>query len=163
MNFNFMIESGIDYNVFLQIFIALILGACLGTERSLAKKTAGTRTYSLVAMGSCLFIVISRLVIPASGLFNFDPMRMAAGVVMGIGFLCGGVIVFHDSRLTGLTTAAGLWVAAGIGMAVGFGYLWLAIFATLMTLFVFTLLWFIEDKISSSKTIYPSSDSVDLS
>lgn len=143
-----MFETAVVLNPFLQIFVALILGACLGMERSFARKTAGMRTYSLVAMGSCLFIVISRLVIPASGLFAFDPMRMAAGVVMGIGFLCGGVIVFHDSKLTGLTTAAGLWVAAGIGMAVGFGYLWLSIFTTFLTLFIFTILWYIEHKIT---------------
>jgi putative Mg2+ transporter-C (MgtC) family protein len=154
-----MIESAIDFSALIQIFVALILGACLGTERSLAHKTAGTRTYALVTMGSSLFIIISRLVIPASNLYNFDPMRMAAGVVMGIGFLCGGVIVFQDSRLTGLTTAAGLWVAAGIGMAVGFGYIWLAILATLLTLFAFTILWIIENKIATSnKTGYHGRD-----
>lgn len=144
-----MIESAMNFGAMGQILIALLLGACLGTERSLAKKTAGTRTYGLVAMGSCLFIVLSGLVIPNSSLYNFDPMRMAAGVVMGIGFLCGGVIVLQDSKLTGLTTAAGLWVAAGIGMAVGFGYIWLAIFSTLVTLFAFTILWFIEKKIAT--------------
>ncbi len=133
---------------FMQIFIALTLGACLGTERTFAHKTAGLRTYSLVCMGSCLFILLSRLVIPASDLFNFDPMRMAAGVVMGIGFLCGGVIIYHDSQLTGLTTAAGIWVAAGIGMAVGFGYILLSIFVTVMTLLVFTLMWTVEHKIT---------------
>ncbi len=147
MNFN-MYTSIVTLNPFILVTVALLLGACLGTERSFARKTAGMRTYSLVAMGSCMFIVLSRLVIPASGLFAFDPMRMAAGVVMGIGFLCGGVIVFHDSKLTGLTTAAGLWVVAGIGMAVGFGYVWLAVFTTLMTIVVFTLLWYIEHKIT---------------
>jgi putative Mg2+ transporter-C (MgtC) family protein len=100
MNSNFMFNLVPIFNPFLQIFIALILGACLGTERSFARKTAGMRTYSLVSMGSCLFIVISRLVIPTSSMFTFDPMRMAAGVVMGIGFLCGGVIIYHDSKLT---------------------------------------------------------------
>ncbi len=148
MNFNYMFETAIILNPFIQITVALILGASLGMERSFARKTAGMRTYSLVAMGSCLFIVISRLVIPTSGLFAFDPMRMAAGIVMGIGFLCGGVIVFHDSKLTGLTTAAGLWVAAGIGMAVGYGFVWLSIFTTVLTLLVFTALWYIEHKIT---------------
>ena len=76
---------------------------------------------------------------------------MATGVVIGIGFLCGGVIIFKDSTLTGLTTAAGLWVAAGIGMAVGYGLLSLAIFTTVATLFVFTILWFIEHKFVPNK------------
>lgn len=136
---------------FTQVFIALVLGALLGTERTFAHKTAGLRTYSLVCMGSCLFILLSRLVIPVSGLYNFDPMRMAAGIVMGIGFLCGGVIIYHDARLTGLTTAAGIWVAAGIGMTVGFGYITLSIFVTIMTLLVFTALWNIEHKIAPNE------------
>lgn len=126
---------------------ALLLGASLGLERSLAGKTAGVRTYGLVSMGSCLFILISRFVIPSAPGFDFDPMRVAAGIIMGIGFLCGGVIIFKDSQLSGLTTAAGLWVAAGIGMAVGYGLLLMALFATLATLVVFTVFWFIEQRI----------------
>ncbi|MDB5266349.1 MAG: Mg(2+) transport ATPase protein [Parcubacteria group bacterium] len=129
---------------FIDLIIALLLGTSLGIERSFAGKTAGMRTYSLVSMGSCLFILISRIVIPAGGQYAFDPMRIAAGVVMGIGFLCGGVIVFKDSQISGLTTAAGLWVAAGIGVSVGYGLEWLAIFATLIVLIVFTFFWFVE-------------------
>ncbi len=128
----------------IDLVIALLLGACLGTERSHAGKTAGMRTYSLVSMGSCLFIIISRLVIPTSGADAIDPMRIAAAVVMGIGFLCGGVIVFKDSQISGLTTAAGLWIAAGVGMAVGYGLETLAISATVATLVIFTLFWYIE-------------------
>ncbi|MDO8424153.1 MAG: MgtC/SapB family protein [bacterium] len=131
------------------LLAALLLGSILGLERTLAHKTAGVRTYGLVSMGSCLFILIARYVIPTVDTFNYDPLRLAAGIVMGVGFLCGGVIVFKDSSLVGLTTAAGLWVAAGIGMAVGYGLLELAIFATLSTLFVFTVFWFIEHKIIS--------------
>ena len=136
---------------YISLALALVLGAALGLERSLAHKTAGVRTFGLVSMGSCLFVIIARFVIPTIETFNYDPLRMAAGVVMGIGFLCGGVIVFRDSTLTGLTTAAGLWVAAGIGMAVGYGLLSLAIFATATTLFVFTVFWFIEQKVTAKK------------
>ena len=129
------------------LLVALVLGSALGLERSLARKTAGVRTFGLVSMGSCLFILIARFVIPTVDTFNYDPLRIASGVVMGIGFLCGGVIIFRDSALTGLTTAAGLWVAAGIGMAVGYGLVNLAIFATATTLLVFTAFWFIEQKV----------------
>lgn len=126
------------------LLIALVLGSTLGLERSLAGKTAGLRTFGLVSMGSCLFILIARYVMPTVDTFAYDPLRIAAGIVMGIGFLCGGVIVFRDSHLSGLTTAAGLWVAAGIGMAVGYGLIFLSIFATIATLLVFTVFWFIE-------------------
>lgn len=129
---------------FIYLAIALVLGSLLGLERSLAGKTAGVRTFGLVSMGSCLFILIARFVIPTVETFNYDPLRVAAGIVVGIGFLCGGVIIFKDSTLTGLTTAAGLWVAAGIGMAVGYGLISLALVATAATLIVFTVFWFIE-------------------
>jgi len=128
------------------LVVAIVLGSTLGLERSLAGKTAGVRTFGLVSMGSCLFILIARYVIPTVDTFNYDPLRVAAGVVMGIGFLCGGVIIFKDSTLVGLTTAAGLWVASGIGMAVGYGLINLALFATAATLLVFTVFWFIEQK-----------------
>lgn len=137
--------------LFSLLIVSLILGSTLGIERSLAGKNAGVRTFGLVSMGSCLFILIARFVIPTVETFNYDPLRMAAGVVMGIGFLCGGVIIFKDSTLTGLTTAAGLWVAAGIGMSVGYGLLPLAFFATIATLCVFTIFWFIEHKIISNR------------
>src|SRR5688500_559856 len=127
----------LQYDPAVYLVIALLLGSVLGMERTLAGKTAGVRTYGLVSMGSCLFILIAHYVVPQAESFTFDPLRMAAAVVMGIGFLCGGVIVFKDSTLQGLTTAAGMWVAAGIGMAVGYGLVQLAVFATLATLVVF--------------------------
>lgn len=132
---------------FIELLVALILGSLIGLERSLVGKTAGMRTFGLVSMGSCLFVLIAQFVIPTMTTTNFDPMRMAAAAVMGIGFLCGGVIIFKDSHLSGLTTAAGLWVSAGIGMAVGYGLVSLAVFATIATLLVFTLFWFLEYKV----------------
>lgn len=137
---------------FINISIALGLGLLIGLERSFAGKTAGMRTYGLVAMGSCLFVVLSQMVISEGGLYDFDPMRTAAGVIMGIGFLCGGVIIFQNHQLSGLTTAAGLWVSAGIGMAVGFDKILLATLTTLMTLLVFTLLWFVEHAITKNSS-----------
>jgi putative Mg2+ transporter-C (MgtC) family protein len=103
-------------------------------------------------MGSALFVILSQLVVAGSDLYNFDPMRTAAGVIMGIGFLCGGVIIYQNHQLSGLTTAAGLWVSAGIGMAVGFGEVQLAVLTTVATLVVFTVLWFVEHLITKGKS-----------
>src|SRR3990167_2206893 len=116
------------YGPLATLVVSLLLGSILGLERTLAHKVAGVRTYGLVSMGSSLFILIARYVVPTSSIYSFDPLRIAAAIVMGIGFLCGGVIVFKDSTLQGLTTAAGLWVGAGIGMAVGYGFILLAVF-----------------------------------
>jgi putative Mg2+ transporter-C (MgtC) family protein len=141
----------ISFDPLMYLISALLLGSVLGFERTLAGKKAGVRTYGLVSMGSCLFILIARSVIPTAEGFDFDPLRVAASVVMGIGFLCGGVIIFKEQTLQGLTTAAGLWVAAGIGMAVGYGLVDLAVFATIATLITFTLFWFLEHKLAGGK------------
>jgi putative Mg2+ transporter-C (MgtC) family protein len=132
-----------------QLFLAVVLGMILGTERSVVSdKQAGTRTYALVALGACLFSIISIQVTSGYlGLVSFDPMRVVAGIITGIGFLGAGIIIFKDSTLQGLTTAAGLWVAAGIGVAVGYSLYAIAIFTTILTLFIFTILLYMESKL----------------
>ncbi len=132
-------------DMMLQITTALILGIVIGTERSTSNKTAGMRTYALISMGSCLFVVISHAISNQYiGLTAFDPMRVASQIVVGIGFVGGGLIMTEGRKVSGITTAAGLWVSAGIGMAVGFHLYGVAMFVTLITLFVFTTLWHIE-------------------
>lgn len=132
----------------LQLLLAMSLGLILGVERTIAGRTAGMRTYALVSMGSCLLIVMSNLVIHGmkSQGFDFDPIRIAVGVVTGIGFLGAGAILFKegDSKISGLTTAAGLWVASAVGMTVGYGFYTVAIFATILTIIAFTFLWHVE-------------------
>lgn len=137
--------------IFGQLILAILLGMVLGTERSVvANKRAGTRTYALVALGACLFSIISiQVTSQYLGLVNFAPMRVVAGIITGIGFLGVGIIIFKDSTLQGLTTAAGLWVSAGIGVAVAYGLYAIAIFTTILTLLVFTVLWFVENKLDT--------------
>ncbi len=134
--------------IFFQIFIAAFLGALIGIERAIAGKTAGLRTFALVSMGSALFIIISKLANESYlGTTVFDPSRVASQIIVGIGFLGAGLIIFKESKVMGLTTAAGLWVSAGIGMAVGFQFYAIAAFVTFLTLFIFTVLWFVEIKL----------------
>jgi putative Mg2+ transporter-C (MgtC) family protein len=142
-----IITNTIEFIVAAKLTLAVVLGALLGLERSLARKTAGMRTYALVAMGAALFVIISDLVSAryvAAGLPGFDPLRVASQIIVGIGFLGAGLIIFQDHKLRGLTTAAGLWVAAGLGMAVGFGLYTLSLIVTALTIIVFTLLWYVE-------------------
>jgi putative Mg2+ transporter-C (MgtC) family protein len=65
-------------------------------------------------------------------------------VITGVGFLGTGLMVWRDQTLAGLTTATGLWISAGIGLAVGFGFYMLGLIATLLTLFIFIVIWFVE-------------------
>ena len=133
---------------FAKLFLAMLLGGIIGTERAvLAKQPAGTRTFGLVALGSCLLIIMSSYVDSAYlGIVNFDPMRLAAGIVTGIGFLGAGVIIFRGNTVHGITTAAGLWIVAAVGMAIGFGMYAIAIFTTLLTLIMFTGMWYLENR-----------------
>ena len=80
------------------------------------------------------------------GVVNFDPIRIAAAIITGIGFISGGVIIFRGDTLHGVTTAAGLWIAAAVGIAVGYGLYSIAIFASILTLVVFTGMWYLENR-----------------
>ena len=136
--------------VFVKLSIAAVLGLLLGAERSLAGKTAGMRTYALVSLASALFVVIALEVTSVyMGKTPFDPMRTMAAIISGIGFIGAGLIIFRENALKGLTTAAGLWVTAAVGAATGFGLIEIAIFATFLTLIVFTLVWFVENKLKN--------------
>lgn len=136
---------GGNLDIFLRLVVAMVLGGFLGFERELAGKTAGFRTYSLISVGAALFIVVSVVVSEKFvGVTVFDPLRMASQVVVGIGFVGAGIIIFTGEKLQGITTAAGLWVAAGIGMAAGFGLYSIAVFTTFLALFIFVALHFVE-------------------
>jgi len=131
-------------NITLRLILAMVLGGLLGIERTVAGKMAGLRTYALVSLGSALFVVISQLVIEQSVFWGtFDPLRVASQVLVGIGFIGAGLVIYKDSKLTGLTTAAGLWLAAGVGLACGFGLVDVAIVATMLGLLIL-ILWFVE-------------------
>lgn len=112
------------------LFVALVLGLIIGIEREFVGKEAGTKTYSLVTMGAALFTVLS---------FdpNFpDPSRIIAQIVMGIGFIGAGLIIFHQNKIHGLTTAAALWAMSAVGVAVGMRYYVLAIASTIFVLVI---------------------------
>jgi len=135
-------------DIFIKLAVATFLGMLLGVERLYAHKTASMRTYALVSMGASMFILISTTIVGKyMNNANFDPLRMAAQIISGAGFLGAGMIIFQEKKLTGITTAAGLWVSAGIGMACGFGLYTLAIFGTILTLFIFSVLWVIEERL----------------
>jgi putative Mg2+ transporter-C (MgtC) family protein len=128
----------------------MLLGSLLGIERIIAHKTAGIRTFALVAMASALFVIISEEVnrtYLGLGVVGIQPTYVFAQIVVAIGFLSGGLFLKQDNHVSGLTTASGLWITAAIGAAVGYGMKTIAIFTTLITLFIFTILWFLEKKI----------------
>ena len=111
--------------VLTRLGMALLLAGILGLNRDLHNKPAGLRTHGLVALGSALITVVSLQLAPVGPGPGDAVIRIIQGVITGIGFLGGGVIL-HGSRtgdVHGLTTAASLWLVAGIGVACGAG-LW---------------------------------------
>lgn len=125
----------VDYA--LRIFLALILGFCIGFERKSRSKEAGIRTHTLVTVGAALFTVVSKY---GFGDVNADGARVAAQIVAGIGFLGAGMIMHQKQVIHGLTTAAGIWATAGVGMAAGAGMWETAIITTVLIIGVQLLL-----------------------
>jgi putative Mg2+ transporter-C (MgtC) family protein len=126
-------------DILLRVGLAAVLGGAIGFERELREREAGLRTHMLVAVGAALFTMVSAYAwtdwqfSTREGL-TFDPTRIAAQVVTGIGFLGAGAIIRQGLSVRGLTTAATLWVVAAIGMASGAGYFTAALITTVLVL-----------------------------
>ncbi|SOC41261.1 MgtC/SapB family protein [Ureibacillus acetophenoni] len=114
--------------VLIKLLIAAFLSLIIGIERELKKKPVGLKTSLVISTFSCLLTIISTDTaynVPSREDINItlDPLRLAAQIVSGIGFLGAGVILRKgNDSITGLTTAAMIWGAAGIGIAVGAGF-----------------------------------------
>ncbi len=130
--------------ILLRLIIAVVCGVAIGIERENRGKGAGSRTHAIVAIASCLMMIISQY-----GFNNFfarfdltlsdvkiDPSRIAAQIVTGVGFLGAGMIFVQKNSIIGLTTAAGVWATAGIGMAIGCGMYFLGIVSTVIIILV---------------------------
>jgi len=120
---------------------AAAIGLCgvIGLERQLHHQSAGFRTHILVGVGACLVMMLSIIV----GGRDYDPGRIAAQVVTGVGFLGAGTIIRQRDSIRGLTTAASVWCASAVGLAAGAGWFQGAGMATagvLISLWLFKLI-----------------------
>lgn len=115
--------------------VALACGALIGFERQYRQHSAGLRTSVLVATGSALFVLVAALT-PG----DTSPLRVAAQVVSGVGFLCAGVIIRDGLNIRGLNTAGTLWCASGVGVLTGSGYYLVAALGAVMVLLANLLL-----------------------
>lgn len=140
-----------------RLALAAGLGGAIGIERELRDRYAGLRTHLLVSLGSALFTLVSAYAWTGfkfgSGV-SYDPTRIAAQVVTGIGFLGAGAIMRQGISVHGLTTAATLWMSAAVGMTAATGFYAVAALATAVTLIVLWPLRIFErryiDRIRSS-------------
>jgi putative Mg2+ transporter-C (MgtC) family protein len=111
-----------DVELTMRLLMAVLFGTAVGLERQWHHKTAGLKTNTLVALGATAFTILSE---HGFGPNNYLP-QVAAGVVTGIGFIGGGVIMRRGGSVQGINSAATLWATASIGLSIGAGYYQLA-------------------------------------
>lgn len=116
----------INMEMVVKLCLALLFGLFIGIDRQLKQKPLGIKTSMVICIASCLVTIVS---IEAFEKFsgpdhpNMDPMRLAAQIVSGIGFLGAGAILRRSNEgISGLTSAAMIWAASGIGIAIGTGF-----------------------------------------
>ncbi len=125
-----------------KLTLATLLGGAIGFERESHGQSAGFRTNILVALGSCLMMMLSLHLeaifhdLSVRSVVRLDPGRIASYAIASMGFLGAGAIIKGKGSVRGLTTAAGLWLVTGIGLAVGAGYLLPAVYTSLISLLI---------------------------
>lgn len=114
------------YEFLFKLGLALFLGLFIGIDRQLKNKPLGVKTSMVISVASCLITIVSIEsvnVYSSPGHTNMDPMRLAAQIVSGVGFLGAGVILRRNNDvISGLTTASMVWAASALGIAIGAGF-----------------------------------------
>ncbi|OZU88288.1 hypothetical protein CIL03_11580 [Virgibacillus indicus] len=139
----------IEYEVYFQVLISALLGFLIGWDRSSKHKPAGLKTYTYVAVACTLITIVSIHSVdsfsnPLIGT-RMDPMRLAAQIVSGLGFLGAGVILKDGLQVKGLTSASMIFFVGGVGIGIGAGFYGIVIFATVIT-FILTKIGLIFEK-----------------
>ena len=129
----------------LKLLLAVALGGLVGLERESSHKPAGFRTNILICVGSTMMMILSGLVLGASGVAASDLTRIAAGVITGIGFMGAGTIIRARGSIVGLTTAATLWAMAGLGLVIGAGYYLAAVIFTTIVISTLVVFRYLEE------------------
>ena len=145
----------IDYMLLLRLVVASVFGGLIGLERSENNHAAGLRTHMILCLGAAAIMVVSECVVKQ---YNIDSevMRMGAQIISGVGFLGAGSIIVDggNSKIRGITTAAGLWTTACLGIVVGCGYY---VIATTMMIIMLVAMWGLKpfaDKLKSKSLNY---------
>lgn len=123
MDVLYYLEEFNEISVAVRLVLATVMGGIIGMERGATRHAAGLRTFMLVCVGAALAQIVNIHCVLTYG--TGDPVRLAQGVINGIGFLgVGTIVVTGTSHIKGLTTAATLWTTAVLGISIGSGYLY---------------------------------------
>jgi putative Mg2+ transporter-C (MgtC) family protein len=136
---------------------AYVLALPIGWDRERNERSAGLRTFPLVAVASCGFVQATE------GITGNSPeaqARIIEGLITGIGFIGGGAIIKQSGAVQGTATAAGLWATGAVGAAVGLGSYDVAVVVTLFTIFTFRVLSPVKQQKTPDDDIGPPSGSL---
>lgn len=141
----FGIEIGEVLRLLTQLGIAYVLALPIGWNReSKEKRNAGLRTFPLVAIASCGYMIVGMQVLSTTDAES----RVLVGVITGMGFIGGGAILKDKSGVSGTATAASLWVTGALGLAVAFSRYEVAIALSLVTYLTLQLIPHVKEKAS---------------
>ncbi|MGA2587773.1 MAG: MgtC/SapB family protein [Candidatus Aminicenantales bacterium] len=126
-------------NITLRLLLAVVLGGIIGLERETSHKPAGLRTNILICVSSAMMMILAGL-FGGQGVSGQEAMRVAAGVITGVGFLGAGAIIQSRGSVHGLTTASVIWAVAGLGLVIGSGYYLIAVIFAVMVVLILVFL-----------------------
>jgi putative Mg2+ transporter-C (MgtC) family protein len=129
--------SQAEIDIVIKLFLSALLGGIIGLEREFNRSAAGIKTYSIVCLGSALFTLASSIV----------DIKLAAGVITGIGFLGAATVFKSENKVVGITTAALIWSTAAIGFVVGLSLYFAAIASTVLLLIILIPVEMLEKKL----------------
>ena len=139
------------HEIVIRLLLGAVLGGVIGFEREVHGQAAGFRTQLLVCVAAVLIMIVSENyyfhlflenpdLLKQDSAFRIDPARIAAGAVIGIGFLGAGAIIKSGYVIRGLTTAASIWIISAIGLAIGAGLYFEGVLTSLITIIALLIL-----------------------
>jgi putative Mg2+ transporter-C (MgtC) family protein len=140
-------------DIFLRLILAIALGGIIGLERETSHKPAGLRTHIMICISAAMMMVLSELLLQGKAGASGDLLRVAAAVIMGMGFIGAGTIIQSQGMVHGLTTASTLWTVSGLGLVIGAGYYLFAIIFAVLVLGTLVLFHRLEET-RLKKSIY---------
>lgn len=125
---------------------AFLLALPIAWNRERNNDSMGLRTFPLVAVGACAYVMIGLAFIGDGG--PDATARVMQGLMTGIGFVGGGAILKHDDHVSGTASAASIWVVGAMGAAAGFGYWGYAIALSLINIGLVLVLGRVKDHVN---------------
>lgn len=136
------IDFGLVWYHSYQIGIAFILSLPIALNREFKTSGAGLRTYPLVAIACCAFMLTAMDVFEEGG----AEARVMYGVISGMGFIGGGAIIKHTDRTDGTASAAGIWLTGAMGIAVAYSRYEIALVLSAIGFLIFQLSGYLKPR-----------------